>query len=182
MMDLGLSRKLILVRTSHTGGGTVTRVQRGIKGRARQVLHIVGYHFWMQTSPTPTADNQSWEMFGALQVDERDHGRQPVDFFDSSAAPQPSRSARIDQLFIRQENIEDTAVGNRLNGRIESTGWVVCNLVVPGFHLFTSVSGTLAETYEAGVTLEYDWITVGLDDLAAVNLHWGQDPNDFDRS
>jgi len=181
-MHLGKSRKTIIQRTSHTGGQTATLVTRGITGRARQVLHVVGYHLWLHMTPTPTATNQAWEMFAALQVDERDHGRQPVDYFDTTTNPKLGVTSRIHGIFGKQEALEDSAGTFRmLNGYIVTTGWVTCDLVVPGIHLFTSVSGTLAESYEAGVTFEYEWLTAGLPDLAAVNLHWGQDPNDFDR-
>lgn len=180
-MHLGKSRRTIIQRTSHTGGSTTTLVTRGIEGRARQVLHVVGYHFWIQLSPAATANNQIWEMFAALQVDERDHGRQPVDYFDTASSPRLGGTSRIHALFAKQESIETVESLALLNGYTVTTGWVACDLVLPGLHLFTSVSGTLAESYEAGVTFEYEWVTADLGDLAAVNLHWGRDPNDFDR-
>lgn len=181
MGRLGNSRVTRFMILTNTGGSVGSGVTRLVSGRVRQGIHLVGYHLWGVQAIRPTADNQDFQAISILQVDETDHAVQPLSWFPEAFVPVPERSTIIDAIFQDKENVEDSAVGNRLIPETLDMGWANCDLVLPGLFLFGSIRGTVSAAYRTGVTIEYEMIDLSANDIAAINFHWSQDPQDFDR-
>jgi len=76
-----------------------------------------------------------------------------------------------------------TASGASVWERSKDSGWVTCDLVLPEVALTASITNDMgaSHTFRFFGVIEYDWITASPAQIAATNLAWGRDPQDFDR-
>ena len=185
MGRLGNVRTLAVLTIVGTAATVVTDVKRIVSGRARQLIHLKRYHLWAQTGYVPTQANQSFTTAVILQVHGRDWGVAPQDIFRPAiitvGANVPSYQGMVDWLYRNETFIGTLADGTGFPGQYVTDLVVECDIVVPALHLYGTTRGTVVANLTTGIAVEYEWISASPDEIAAVNLVWGQDPQDFDR-
>ena len=151
-----------------------------LAGRARQVIRLHGYrnHFNLQHDSPVTGDTSI--ALAVLQTIDRDWGLRPDDYMGPTAAKTIGQQMVIDIAYDTQE---ETIVTSGFLGRpLRQGDWVNCNLLVPEVALYLAAETGDTVGLANWVVLEYEWEDVDLGKLAAVNLAWGRDAGDFDRS
>lgn len=148
-----------------------------LSGRARQVIRLHGYRIGVSAGWASPVTSDTLDYLVALQAIDRNWGLNPDQFMGGTQQAQIAKQTLIDLYW--SSNI--TLTGS-LGITVFNSEWVPCNLLLPEIAVYKAVDGSDASGYTSWVVLEYEWVDASPGEIAAVNLVWGRDPNDFDRS
>lgn len=148
-----------------------------ISGRARQALRLLGYRISVSHEGADAGAADEVILGGALHT---------VNPEAAGTLWSPGNSefqaSRIDEIMLRVKTSVLGGSGGFVFPESVNSGWVYTDLLLPavyasGYHFNEK---NLQALGQLDVVLEYEWQTVSIDEIAAINFAWGRDPQDFD--
>lgn len=169
-----------------TGTDTARTTVRGLSGRVRQAVRLHAYKIQLGVDGSGIIDRaDSVYVVGILQAIERDWGIEASNWVFTGLGNHPNQSiVDVQWRLLQAENASPTP--NQLalyEGFNDPGGWVYTDILVPELHLHLAAETVAVGSASVGgrLLVEYEWVDVSLDEIAAINLAWGRDPVDFDR-
>lgn len=171
---------------NHDQLGTSTfagRTRDVLTGSARRLIRLHGYSLRLNMyNTTPVAGN-AWEVILALTTQRRAHTFTSLTQLTGLGTQTDwemghQRQTLLDYVYMQNELNVDLN-----NGSISSIiqPWVPCDLLVPSLATYMGQDIADVALVTWGVVIEYTWEEATPGEIAATNLHWGMDANDFDQ-
>jgi len=170
-------------------GASESQTIRMLTTRAMQVPHIWGYRFGAAISQNQTysVSSQGWDLGFLLRADGEDlpggvDYRTLIDARLGGAGNVVDRSL-IDFVIHEMSISIGAAFANVRNFNWYSSDWIPCDLILPEIYASTIVTNrdTAQTNFRAFVILDYTWEDVDPGELAAINLLWNRDAQDYDQ-
>lgn len=164
-------QRRIKVFTSNVG----TSIQETIlSGRARQLIHLWGYKVELSYTSGLTADGDVATALWVLLTLTRDLNLVPTN------------AGALGQAFVVDaglwfKRLDLATSGASVDESSKLWPWTPCDLLLPHLAVNSHVTVTPGETSTTLVAVEYSWEDASPAEIAAANLVWGRDPQDFDR-
>lgn len=179
------NQRRVLYRHESLGAGVYTdRLDPVLVGRARQVIALKGYSLFANVYNTTPAAGNGNQILVSLNASARDADNDFDSINELAAVGSTawdvghSPSQLVDLIYWESEIGAQTA---GTDGWTFQQPWIACDLLLPELGVFMGQLNADAVRISWGVTIEYQWKTVDVGEIAEVNLAWGRDPNDFER-
>ncbi|KKL82632.1 hypothetical protein LCGC14_1982850 [marine sediment metagenome] len=154
-----------------------------LTARAREVPRLLGYRMWFNIRDQhPTTGDQTRGVLVLQPVHER-LGVVIDDFFPGegvgAAGPTTDPHRQLIDVLSGDEEVALLTSGSLDPRMYRDTGWVPTDLLLPELGVAHRFEFTDDVQISYGVTFEWVWEPLSISEMAAVNLVWGRDANDF---